>query len=87
MSWSWYECECPICGNDADFYQDSKPFDYITAECMNCWWTMDVTFWRETLDGFKDELEFSGLVDGEKELQERVDEYNKHNGKDFTNPR
>ena len=27
---------CPNCGKEADVYQDYKPFDYISIQCLHC---------------------------------------------------
>jgi peptide subunit release factor 1 (eRF1) len=29
-------CTCPNCGEEADIYQDTKPFDYVNIQCLHC---------------------------------------------------
>jgi hypothetical protein len=36
MSGDSYQTDCPNCGGDLHAYADRKPFNFVTAECMDC---------------------------------------------------
>ena len=40
---------CPICNNEMDTYTDWKPFDYSSAECMECGFYIQPTIGQREL--------------------------------------
>lgn len=73
MSWNWYTSECPVCENDMDVYEDTKPFPTANCWCPHCWFVSYNTIDRMTLEEINDTRKFDEL-----ELMTQ-EEYNKYN--------
>lgn len=73
MSWHWYTYPCPVCWEDMDVYEDSKPFPTANCRCNRCWFVSSNEIDRMSLSEVNDSRK-----DDEKELmtQEEYDSYN-----------
>ena len=72
MSWNWYTHTRPVCENDMDVYEDSKPFPTTSCWCRYCWFVSSNTIDRMSLEEIN-----SDRKDDELELitQEEYDKY------------
>ncbi len=73
---------CPICNEMMDIYIDWKPFDYSTAQCLNCGFYLEPRIGQMDLESINDlRKEFNENMDLKKKdelkplKQENLDKY------------
>ena len=77
MSGHSYSTTCPVCGEEMDTYNDYKPFEYTTHECLDCGFYTTVN--KARLD-----FEELNLMREDREMEKLTKkEYNKYKKKDF----
>lgn len=73
MSGESYDTDCPRCGGTLAGYRDWKPYDQVSAICLDCGLRVDTVTEIATLDEVNEaraEQEFAPIMELKKPLEE-----------------
>lgn len=73
MSWNWYTSKCPVCENNMDVYEDTKPFPTTSCRCRTCWFVSSNMIDRMSLKEINEDRNDEWI---EPITQEEYDKYN-----------
>jgi Zn ribbon nucleic-acid-binding protein len=65
MSGSSYYSQCPMCGGQMDCYADWKPYDIVSANCLNCgfeYYTVEGQLSLEEVNSIRADYELEPLA-------------------------